>query len=1092
MAYTIGMVIVDFFKKMWGFFYLPVLNARLRFFRSGKSKDEANFLTTLKSFISFGGKIVNKESIIKIIRSFPDNPEIASIILNSVSNNNLKASIITELLLTLNTFSDSVIKLFINLGGKLSPGQARKLFDKEIKANDPDWDYIVYLIIHFFPKTLKALTISLNSIIDNNHKVTICTKLLSINDLSGLAIKVLINLGGKVDSAQALQLFDEEIKAKNPDADYITNLLKLIPVEGSGRVLISLCKQKDFNAELIKNYIGQGADLSHYDNSGKTAFHYVCSNNKITIDLIEFFLIKNPFFIKDNLGNIPCEYIKDENIRGLMRPKFYEIWACSLINNGKKVSQGDVPCKNSKIYYFVKLLESLGKIEKVLHYLEPSFLNKVEKTAKFFSKDQMKKGLCFFGSTRKYEEENLIFPISDLVLEIIFNYSIANDNKDFDARKIIDNIEIEKFKAAYNKRCLEDELIQMCCTGDLVKIDSLLKQGVNLNCVGEQEGGRTFLSERVCSLDIETLKLLSERGALLDNKAIDYLLEYVDIALEVVELLSNKSIDLNKKLYDACTRYNPRIDSVNFLLKKGVDPNCIKDKYGNSLLGMVLWLYPNEAVVKVLVENGADPNKESRYGKTSLHYACDSLGQSIINTKIIEFLLERKANPNKKDSLNETPLELARKNKYSKEIIELLEKRSLEIIDLEEKMFLESKKENASAEILSQLLDEGVDINKKDNEGKNILYYLLSQKKSNLAVMIFLLDKKIKISNKDIAENLLIFLCREGADQKYIKICLAYEISADDKALALCWVCFREDASVERVKCLLDDEVDLNWADPSGMTALHCACNTKKPNVEVVRLLLAQGANPNKKGKLNHTPLELAYENKNCSEEIVKLLEKKSLELKLIKKAKESFFSECYKKDAKVEVLQNLLRQGVDINEKYNDEITALQIACENTSTLEVVQFLWENSNVNNKTEEDLCHALGFACQNEDPHLPIIKYFLEKIKEKSEMAGHALAYVCYMKNPRIKIVKYLLENKVDLTTHYYEANVTILHLLFLNNNFNPEIIRLLLQYGANPEPEHPEFESPIYLVREADMPKNKKQEILNLLLDNNNQNKLRF
>ena len=618
MAYTIGMVIVDFFKKMWGFFYLPVLNARLRFFRSGKSKDEANFLTTLKSFISFGGKIVNKESIIKIIRSFPDNPEIASIILNSVTDDDLKMSITTELLLTINNFSESVIKLLINLSGKVNSGQAVKLFDKEINGNNPDWVYIKNLVTQY------------------------------------------------------------------PD-------LKLVSAAHRGQVLIQFCKEENLNAELIENYIRQGADLSQRDNSGYTAFYYTCLNRNFSGKIMDLFL-NNVKILDDYLV-----ILEDKNICSFLRNavcmRYVELFGCDKINRGVKASNIKMTkdFHESKIYYLVKLLESLGTLDKVLHYLEPSFLSNLEKKANFFSEDQLKKCLYFFGGAKKYGQETLSFSIPKPLLKIIFN-DMNNKNKDFDAKKIIDNVEIKKFKAAYNRRWLEEKLIQACCENNLRLIQELLNKGVNLNCVGRGEK-RSLLLEKAFpfNMKVKTLELLLNKGAILDNKTIKYIFSSENITLEVAELLCNKGIDLNKALYDECVRYEPNIDIIKLLLSKGVDPNGNIGKHGNPLLGWLLWAYPNEAVFKVLVENGANPNKESVLGRTPLHYACDSFRKSSINTKIIEFLLEKKANPNKKDRLDETPLELARKNKYSKDIIKLLEKKSLEIEAAEKENVLQEK-----------------------------------------------------------------------------------------------------------------------------------------------------------------------------------------------------------------------------------------------------------------------------------------------------------------------------------------------------------------------------------------------------------------
>ncbi len=60
---------------------------------------------------------------------------------------------------------------------------------------------------------------------------------------------------------------------------------------------------------------------------------------------------------------------------------------------------------------------------------------------------------------------------------------------------------------------------------------------------------------------------------------------------------------------------------------------------------------------------------------------------------------------------------------------------------------------------------------------------------------------------------------------------------------------------VEAVKVLLDRHVDVNAVNDSGQTALHFAAQASD---DIVRLLVANGANPNAKDKQGRTPLDAA------------------------------------------------------------------------------------------------------------------------------------------------------------------------------------------------------------------------------------------
>src|SRR6185295_9423912 len=51
---------------------------------------------------------------------------------------------------------------------------------------------------------------------------------------------------------------------------------------------------------------------------------------------------------------------------------------------------------------------------------------------------------------------------------------------------------------------------------------------------------------------------------------------------------------------------------------------------------------------------------------------------------------------------------------------------------------------------------------------------------------------------------------------------------------------------IEMIEALLERGSDVNWENEIGTTALVTALSVAEPNVEVVRLLLNAGANPNK------------------------------------------------------------------------------------------------------------------------------------------------------------------------------------------------------------------------------------------------------
>ena len=102
-------------------------------------------------------------------------------------------------------------------------------------------------------------------------------------------------------------------------------------------------------------------------------------------------------------------------------------------------------------------------------------------------------------------------------------------------------------------------------------------------------------------------------------------------------------------------------DSVQLLIERGADMDRDSEKYGLPLMEAVFWAY-NENIVRVLLESGADPNRETAFGHggNALHRAvsCGMVG-IFIDSKIIRLLIAKGANLEAKDHDGRTPLLLA-------------------------------------------------------------------------------------------------------------------------------------------------------------------------------------------------------------------------------------------------------------------------------------------------------------------------------------------------------------------------------------------------------------------------------------------------
>jgi ankyrin repeat protein len=98
--------------------------------------------------------------------------------------------------------------------------------------------------------------------------------------------------------------------------------------------------------------------------------------------------------------------------------------------------------------------------------------------------------------------------------------------------------------------------------------------------------------------------------------------------------------------------YHNNINVVNYLIDKVENVNG-ESKDGTPLMGAVV--KGHTAVVKSLIQAGADPNLSDANGTTALHYAV-----MFKNYSIVSLLMDANANINYKNSVDQSPLDFAK------------------------------------------------------------------------------------------------------------------------------------------------------------------------------------------------------------------------------------------------------------------------------------------------------------------------------------------------------------------------------------------------------------------------------------------------
>ncbi len=273
--------------------------------------------------------------------------------------------------------------------------------------------------------------------------------------------------------------------------------------------------------------------------------------------------------------------------------------------------------------------------------------------------------------------------------------------------------------------------------------------------------------------------------------------------------------------------------SLQAMLKAGANPN-VPDPRGGATPLMHAAVVGSVDAMKLLLDNGADVNAANATGATALMWTATDVEK-------VRLLLARGADARAVSQRGRTALHLAARSDGSSAIVRLLIGAGADpkAVDTFKWTVLHAATLGDDADTVRLIVDAGADVNAVDFAGFTALINAGANR--NLPVVTLLLSKGADVNARS----------GDGSFQKVKAGPIALgNFTPLTAAVAL--------AAPELIKTLLDAGANVNVADVRGMTPLMLAVATDRQNADVIRMLIARGADVNAKSLVGETALDWA------------------------------------------------------------------------------------------------------------------------------------------------------------------------------------------------------------------------------------------
>jgi ankyrin repeat protein len=342
---------------------------------------------------------------------------------------------------------------------------------------------------------------------------------------------------------------------------------------------------------------------------------------------------------------------------------------------------------------------------------------------------------------------------------------------------------------------------------------------------------------------------------------------------------------------------------------------------------------------------------------------------------------------------------------------------------------------------VTRLLEQGADVNAKDNTGITPLHWAVIN--SHKAVADLLIAKGADVSAKDnIGRTPLHIVANE--DMAALLIAKNADLNAKDGIgqTPLVAACFNKHKDV--IVLLILSGADVKAADNAGRTPLHLAHFFE--GTQLAELLISKGANVNARSDDGRTPLYQAVARDRLS--LAELLVVNGADINVRDK-----YGETPLHNAGVNTIAWLIAKGADVEAKNNDGRTPLILAAYNDRKDKAELLIANGANVNaedNNGRTPLYWA-GFMDYKE-----MTKFLTAKGAEINATDIHEAAA-----NGNLKDVKTLLDKGIDVNAKDKNGMTPLIRAL---KNENKEMVELLIANGADVKVRDISGHTPLHLA----------------------------